>query len=610
MTNNRISSNLLALFLIVSVSLFTGGCGGGGESTGASGSFAPVVLTMVETSVGLTSATLNGSVDPQGLETQAWFEWGTDPTFATYDNTSAQDIGASIDFQDISEDLTGLSIGTTYYYRVAAQNSAGTTRGGIESFVPSALPTVSTLVPASVGTSTASLSGSVNPNGLSTNAWFEWGTSATLSSYASTPTQSVGSGTTDQSVTAGLSGLSGGTTYYYRIAAQNSAGTSRGSIRSFSPASAPTVSTSTATSVGTSSATVRGDVTPNGLSTDAWFEWGTSATLSSYSSTSTQSIGSGTASLPVSAGLSGLSNGTTYYFRVAANNSAGTSKGSIRSFTTTSGSGAPTPYTLAPNRVATGAICNGKINPNGISSTAWIEWGTSPTLSTYTESMHQSIGSSTSNEYISEPLLGLSVGTTYYYRAVGNNSMGTTRGDITSFTVIAGTWVINDDFTSDDTVEYSVSGSGTFTHNASTGKAEVATGSGETLTIGKPLDDGTTGTFRMEFKPTALNGSGSNFVIRISDTALTYYEYSANTGWFLKYRKGVLVDSAQLPATYSVGNSSTIKISFDAMVVSLEAFGARVSMDDYDSGNPINHLSISATGMDATYDDIKLTMEQ
>src|SRR5207253_745424 len=73
---------------------------------------------------------------------------------------------------------------------------------------------------------------------------------------------------------------------------------------------------------------------PNGSSTSTWFEWGTSSTLASYSSTPTAQIGSGTTTISLSEDLSGLSPNTTYYFRIAASNSGETSRGSILSFTT------------------------------------------------------------------------------------------------------------------------------------------------------------------------------------------------------------------------------------------------------------------------------------
>jgi hypothetical protein len=86
-----------------------------------------------------------------------------------------------------------------------------------------------------VGTTTATLNGNVTANGLTTNAWFEWGTDSTLTTSTSTSSQSIGSGTTSQAVNAVLTGLSRGTTYYYRVVASNSLGTTPGNIANFIP---------------------------------------------------------------------------------------------------------------------------------------------------------------------------------------------------------------------------------------------------------------------------------------------------------------------------------------------------------------------------------------
>jgi uncharacterized repeat protein (TIGR02543 family) len=94
-------------------------------------------------------------------------------------------------------------------------------------------PTVTTFAPVSVAATLAYISGEVVPNGLSTTYWFEWGTSSTLSTYSSTPTSQANANANYVRQTRQLSGLSAGTTYYYRIAASNSAGTSKGTIVSF-----------------------------------------------------------------------------------------------------------------------------------------------------------------------------------------------------------------------------------------------------------------------------------------------------------------------------------------------------------------------------------------
>ena len=79
----------------------------------------------------------------------------------------------------------------------------------------------------------ATLASSVNPNGATTNAWFEWGTSSSLAPFTPTSDVSVGIGASSQTITMPLSGLQSNNKYYFRIAAGNGATPVRGSIVSF-----------------------------------------------------------------------------------------------------------------------------------------------------------------------------------------------------------------------------------------------------------------------------------------------------------------------------------------------------------------------------------------
>jgi Zn-dependent metalloprotease len=113
------------------------------------------------------------------------------------------------------------------------------------------------------------------------------------------------------------------------------------------PPQPPSVTTGSASGVSQSAATLNGSVDPNGLATSYHFEYGTT---SSYgSSTSSQSAGSGTSAVAASAGISGLAAGTTYHFRLVASNSAGTTQGSDQTFTT----GIPTDDGSGPSIAAT-----------------------------------------------------------------------------------------------------------------------------------------------------------------------------------------------------------------------------------------------------------------
>ncbi|MFZ0888651.1 MAG: glycoside hydrolase domain-containing protein [Candidatus Binataceae bacterium] len=130
--------------------------------------------------------------------------------------------------------------------------------------------------------------------------------------------------------------LSGGTTYYWEVHARSS--TTYGlwsdiwSFTTASPVPLPTATTNSATKVTWSSATLNGTVNPNGSSTTAYFQWGTSTSYGN--TTSSQSIGSGASSVAISANLSSLTAGTTYHFRMVATNSAGTAYGADATFAT------------------------------------------------------------------------------------------------------------------------------------------------------------------------------------------------------------------------------------------------------------------------------------
>ena len=427
------TAGLLVLSLLTVFFLSACGGGGGGDAPPPP----PMAATAAAAGITVHTAILKGTVNPHAQATNAWLEWGTDNTLSSPTLTPAQAIGAGTTDQLISATITGLTLGTTYYYRVAATNASGTQKGAIASFttaLPNSPPAVTTNAATSVTISGAVLNGTVSPNELATTAVFEWGTDSSLATYTSSPVQSLGAGTTSVAITASLSGLIPGTTYYFRVAATNSAGTSKGLIVSFSTvAQPPTVSTAAATSITINSATLNGTVNPNGLSvSDAHFEYGTDSNLATFNTTSVQPLSAGFAGQPITASLSGLIPGTTYYFRVAATNSAGTSKGLILSFTTQNLS--PTVTTNTPSSISSNsAVLNGNVNPNGLSTNAWFEWGTDASLGTYSTTQTQAMGSGLTGQSINATV-SLFAGTTYYFRVAATSAAGTSRGAILSFT--------------------------------------------------------------------------------------------------------------------------------------------------------------------------------
>src|SRR3954451_19383148 len=94
-----------------------------------------------------------------------------------------------------------------------------------------AVPTVSTGGANGVTADAARLHGTVNPRGLATNYYFEYGTSRHYGSRA--PDASAGNGTRNKSVSAAVGGLRPNTPYHYRIVASNRDGVTSGGDRSF-----------------------------------------------------------------------------------------------------------------------------------------------------------------------------------------------------------------------------------------------------------------------------------------------------------------------------------------------------------------------------------------
>jgi hypothetical protein len=81
------------------------------------------------------AATLKGDVNPNGLSTTYQFEYGTAPgTYTTTVPVVAESAGSGIEAKAVSYEVSGLTPGKTYYYRITATNSAGKSSGGEVSF--------------------------------------------------------------------------------------------------------------------------------------------------------------------------------------------------------------------------------------------------------------------------------------------------------------------------------------------------------------------------------------------------------------------------------------------------------------------------------------------
>jgi fibronectin type 3 domain-containing protein len=325
--------------------------------------------------------------------------------------------GTTLSFTD-----TGLTNGTTYFYTVKAVNSAGTSAASNEA---SATPTA---VTATVPTAPQSLTAT----GASKSVQLSW---SAPSSNGGSPitgynvyrgTSAGGEGTTPVGTVSGTTlsftdtGLTNGTTYFYTVKAVNAVGTSLPSneANATPQATVPGAPTGLVASAGDTKVVLSWTV-PNS-------DGGSPITgYNVYRGTSPNGEGSTPVATAVSSTFTdtGLTNGITYYYKVAAVNAVGTSPQSGEANAT------PQPAVTVPSApqtlTATGS--------NGAVQLSWSAPASNGGAAVTSYSVYRSTtaggeGSTpvatgvTGTSYTDNPLNN---GTTYYYTVAAVNAVGT-----------------------------------------------------------------------------------------------------------------------------------------------------------------------------------------
>lgn len=203
---------------------------------------------------------------------------------------------------------------------------------------------------------------------------------------------------------------------------------------------APYVVTKGSDNISTSEATLNGFVDSSYLYTTVWFEWGANGILNN----STQ-YHYGTDASNYARKITGLTPNTVYSYRAAGRNSQGTAYGDILSFRTVVGVPNAIYYYPSNNQANLSAITNPAtsvaatsaqinalvINSENSSSNSWFEWGTTGALGNKTTSVSTGILPAIRH---ASTMYGLAPNTTYYYRAVAENSAFRNIGATLSFT--------------------------------------------------------------------------------------------------------------------------------------------------------------------------------
>ena len=393
---------------------------------------APAVTVQAASDLSGSSAELTGTVNPRGMEvSECTFEYGTSSNYGSSVACNPAP-GEGSGPVAVSASLSGLKPGTTYDFRILARGSGGISYSANESFATLTAPAASIGVASAVTIVSASVGGTVDPEGSQVSECELEYSPASATSWSSVPCSPMpGSGSAAVEVAGAISQLRAATSYDYRIFARNTAGSTRSSTGAFKTLPGPLVSIAPATEVTASSAQLSGTVNPEGEAVlECRFEYGSSTDYGSSVPCSTDP-GAGVSAIAVSASLTGAKAPRTYDFRLFVKDAAGSVESANRTFTT------PPPPTASASSAseitATSAHLRGGVNPRGTKVTGCdFEYGTNTKYGS-SVACNPAPGAGTTTVAVSATAAPLKASTSYDFRVVVTSSAGTTASPNAAF---------------------------------------------------------------------------------------------------------------------------------------------------------------------------------
>ena len=187
------------------------------------------VSTGSATGVGTEAATLNATVNPNGIDATCEFEYGAGLTAPC----EPEDVGAGEAEEAVHAHVTGLTPGTSYNFHIVATSVNGTVRGQNKTFTTQAPPSIGEEYATKLSASEATLKAEITSLNEGASYHFEYGESQAYGSSVPVPDGTVAASGGAVTVSQLATGLTVSTTYHFRVVATNGAATVDGPDQTF-----------------------------------------------------------------------------------------------------------------------------------------------------------------------------------------------------------------------------------------------------------------------------------------------------------------------------------------------------------------------------------------
>jgi phosphodiesterase/alkaline phosphatase D-like protein len=401
--------------------------------TTAAAATQPTVTSVTSSNILTRSAQVLANVYSGSSEASVKFEYGETNALGLTVNLSAQPLNVSL---TRATTLTGLTPGTTYFYRCVAINAEGAAISPIQSFTtvaatPPSVGAISTIVVRTTAVAVQVLNAYAGSSPASTT----WDYGLTTDYGSTSPGDAVA---VDATITATglLQGLQPGTTYQYRCRITSADGSATSADGTFTTSTGPVPVTAAATAITDLSALLNGSAAAVSGALTCYFEIGTTTAYGRTHTPFPNAISSH-ASTPMSALTSGLLPSTLYHYRFCVRDQDNhVFNGNDMTCTTAAAATPPVVTANTPGSLsANGATLKANVSAGSSPATLVFEWGT--TTAYGSQITHSTPLGTSQYEVITDALSGLTPSTTYHYRLVATNNEGTSTGPDTAFTTPA-----------------------------------------------------------------------------------------------------------------------------------------------------------------------------